>query len=186
MKPTPFDFRLRQSGVRRGQRGFTIVSAIFLLVVLASLGAFIVNISTTQSVTSAQDVQGSRAYHAARAGLEWAIYQVLDPENTILPAVAPGNPAWPNMPDCPADVTMTIEHFSVSVHCVRFPTGAAGPSGPPVYNEGGTTRSIVVYEMTSRASSGAVGSIGFVERSVSATVSKCRAVDGMVPVYECP
>lgn len=183
MKPIPFDFRLRQSGVRRGQRGFTIVSAIFLLVVLASLGAFIVNISTTQSVTSAQDVQGSRAYHAARAGLEWGLYQVLDPLNTTV--VAPGSATWPNMPNCPADVTMTIEGFSVSVHCDRFPAGAAGPSGPPVYNEDGTTRSIVVYEMTATASSGVVGVIGFVERSVSATVSKCRAVDGAAPMYEC-
>jgi MSHA biogenesis protein MshP len=183
MKPTLVNYRLRQTGTQSKQRGFTIVSAIFLLVVLASLGAFIVNISTTQSITSAQDLQGSRAFHAARAGLEWGLYQVLDPLNTTV--VAPGSVTWPNMPECPADTSMIIEGFSVSVRCVRFPSGAAGPSGPPVYNESGASRSIVAYELTATASSGAVGSMGFVERSVSATVNKCRAADGAAPMYEC-
>ncbi len=183
MKPTPLDCRFRQAMAHGSQHGFTIVSAIFLLVVLASLGAFIVNISTTQSITSAQDLQGSRAYHAARAGLEWGLYQVLDPLNTTV--VLPASPSWPNMPDCPADTTMIVEGFSVSVRCVRFPSGAAGPGGPPVYNEAGAGRSIVVYELTATASSGAVGSMGFVERSVSATVNKCRAADGAAPLYEC-
>ena len=64
-----------------GERGFALVSAIFLLVILVSLAAFLVNISTSQSITSAQDVQGSRAYHAARAGADWGLYQVLDPIN---------------------------------------------------------------------------------------------------------
>lgn len=58
------------------QRGFTIVSAIFILVVLAALGAFIVNVSTNQQIGSALDVQGVRAYQAARAGIEWGIYKV--------------------------------------------------------------------------------------------------------------
>ena len=110
MKPIVIGSRLRQPG-------FTIVSAIFLLVVLALLGAFIVNLSTTQNVTSAQDIQGSRAYHAARAGLEWGLYQVLDPLNATV--VAPGAPTWPNMPGCAAATTaapLAIEGFSVSSH----------------------------------------------------------------------
>ena len=36
--------------------GFALPSAIFLLVILAALAAFLVNISMTQNVTSAQDV----------------------------------------------------------------------------------------------------------------------------------
>lgn len=183
MKPILPDFRIRQAWEQGRQRGFTIVSAIFLLVVLASLGAFIVNISATQSVTSAQDVQGSRAYHAARAGLDWGLYQVLDPLNATV--VLPASPGWPNMPDCPADTSMVVEGFSVTVRCSRFPSGAAGPSGPPVYNEAGTSRSIVVYELTATAHSGVVGTIGFVERNVSVTTSKCRARDGAAPMYEC-
>lgn len=61
----------------RRQRGFSLVSAIFLLIVLAGLGAAIVNISTTQHTSSALDVQGTRAYQAARAGIEWGLYRQL-------------------------------------------------------------------------------------------------------------
>ena len=44
----------------RAQRGFAIVSAIFLLVALAALGGFIATVSTTQHIGSAQDFQGTQ------------------------------------------------------------------------------------------------------------------------------
>jgi len=59
------------------QSGFLLVTAIFLLVVLAALGAFILTISGTQQTSSALDVQGARAYQAARAGIESASDQLL-------------------------------------------------------------------------------------------------------------
>jgi MSHA biogenesis protein MshP len=55
------------------QLGFAAIAAVFLVVILAALGAFMVSFSNTQHLTAAQDIQGSRAYWAARAGLEWAI-----------------------------------------------------------------------------------------------------------------
>jgi len=61
----------------KSQSGFLLVTAIFLLVILAALGAFILTISGTQQTSSALDVQGSRAYQAARAGIDWASYQLL-------------------------------------------------------------------------------------------------------------
>lgn len=153
--------------------GFVLPSAIFLIVILASLAAFLVTISTTQSTTSAQDVQGTRAYHAARAGIEWGLYRVLDPTNASV--VAPGAPAWPNMPGCPAVAPMVIEGFTVTVDCsIRD------------YSEAGLNRRIRVFSLTSTASVGVVGTMGFVERQVQATVSKCRALDGTAPGYECP
>lgn len=62
----------------RIQRGFAIVSAIFLLVVLAALGGFIATVTTTQHVGSALDVQGAQVYHAARAGTEWGLQQAVN------------------------------------------------------------------------------------------------------------
>lgn len=58
-------------------RGFAIVSAIFILVVLAALAGFVVSLTATQSITFAQDIQGARAYLAARAGVEWGLYRWL-------------------------------------------------------------------------------------------------------------
>lgn len=54
--------------------GFALPAAIFLMVVLAALGAFLVNISVQQHSGHAADVQGVRAYQAARAGIEWGLY----------------------------------------------------------------------------------------------------------------
>ncbi|MGE5758654.1 MAG: hypothetical protein ACM3W8_07285, partial [Sideroxydans sp.] len=72
--------------MRRLQRGFSIVSAIFILVVLAFLGVAMATFSTTQQQSAAMDVMGSRAYQAARAGVEWAAYNVSQ--------MAPGT-QWP-------------------------------------------------------------------------------------------
>ena len=160
------------SAAFRRFRGFALPSAIFLLVILAGLAAFLVNISMTQHATSAQDVQGARAYQAARAGIEWGLYRVLDPLNATV--VAPGDAAWPKLPGC-ATGTLAIEGFTVAVDCAAFS-----------YAEAGSSRQIRVYRLTATASAGAVGTAGFVERQVEVTVAKCRTVDGLPPGYECP
>lgn len=152
--------------------GFALPSAIFLLVILAGLAAFLVNISMTQSVTSTQDVQGARAYHAARAGIEWGLYQVLDPLNTTV--VPPGDAAWPAMPACVAG-NLAIEGFNVAVQCSASD-----------YSEAGQNRRLRVYRLVATATSGVVGTSAYVEREVTATVSKCRTLDGEAPDYACP
>lgn len=63
----------RRVRARRLSAGIGLVTAIFLLVVLAGLGVAIVSVVTSQQAASAQDQQGARAYQAARAGLEWAL-----------------------------------------------------------------------------------------------------------------
>ncbi|WP_019898362.1 pilus assembly PilX family protein [Methylotenera mobilis] len=146
---------------KQTSRGFLLPAAIFLLVILAALGAYALNISSTQQATSKQDIQGSRAYQAARAGLEWAIFQVL----------APGTA---NLVNCPTPTTLTIEGFTVNVTCTQSVD----------YNEQGTDRTIRLFEITSRASFGVAGTIDYSERQLQATVSKCRATDA-TPAYEC-
>jgi MSHA biogenesis protein MshP len=178
---------MNDSRPRRPPRsgGFAIVAAIFLLVVLAALGAAMLAISNSQQIASALDLQGARAYQAAQAGLEWGLYQVLDPANATV--VAPGTATWPHMPDCPGATTLTIEGFSVDVACTRYPGGAAGATGPPVYAESGSKRSTVVYEVTATAhAGGAVGSLGYIERVATAAVSKCRWEDSSLAPYDCP
>lgn len=59
------------------QQGFGAIAAIVVLVILALLAAAIVSVSTTQQVTSAQDVMSARAWQAARAGNEWGLYRAL-------------------------------------------------------------------------------------------------------------
>ena len=136
---------MRNAG-RSAQRGFAIVAAIFLVVVLAALGAFMLTFSTVQHITSAQDVQGTRAYQAARTGIEWGAYQVLI--NSSCPAPTSLTPGG------------TQAGFSVTVQCAPF--------GP--YTEGGNT--VAMYQITSTASQGTLGSATYVERQLQATIGK--------------
>ena len=67
--------RIRRIHIRTRQAGVGIVTAIFLLVVLAGLGVAMVSIYTAQQASANVDLLGARAYQAARAGLEWGIFR---------------------------------------------------------------------------------------------------------------
>lgn len=123
---------------RLAERGFAIVSAIFLLVALAALGAFMVTFSNTQHLTSTQDIQGSRAYWAARGGVQWAAGWIV--VHNACPAVSPA----------------FADGFSVAVVCTS-----------QTYMEGETARTIYRIRATA-STNAAVGSIAFVEREVVA------------------
>ena len=126
----------------RHQHGFAAIAAIVLLVLLAALGSFMVSISSSQQITSAQDVQGTRAYWAARAGLEWGVGSVN--ASSVCPA---------------ASTTLTVDSFSVVVTC-----------GLTTYSEASAAVNIISFQ--SVASVGTAGSLGYIERSVSATLEK--------------
>lgn len=57
------------------QRGFGALAAIIVLVMLAAMAAAVVRLSSAQQMGTAQDVDAARAAQAARAGLEWGLYQ---------------------------------------------------------------------------------------------------------------
>ncbi len=88
--------RYNQAGFalrRYNQAGFALPSAIFLIVVLAALGAIVVTVAGLQHTSSARDVMGSKALQAARAGIEWGAYKVLTPIG--FPGVCPATTAIP-------------------------------------------------------------------------------------------
>ena len=65
---------------RRGRsrsRGFALMLALFMLVSLAAIGAYLLSISTGQTIAVAEDVAAANAYQAARTGIDWAAYQIL-------------------------------------------------------------------------------------------------------------
>ena len=93
------------------------ISMLFILVVLAALGAALAKISQRQQLGSAAEIDAARAYQSARAGLEWAALQVL--RNPAPPAAAPacfGSTSF-NPPG-------SLAGFTVTVSCTRTP-----PSG---------------------------------------------------------
>ena len=57
------------------QQGFSLITAIFLLTVVAALVVFMVNLRGVQQTTLLYGVQGARALQAARSGIEWGIHR---------------------------------------------------------------------------------------------------------------
>jgi MSHA biogenesis protein MshP len=97
-------------------RGVSLVTAIFLLVVLAGLGVAMVTITTAQQQGSALDVQGTRAYQAARAGMEWTLYKLSTAGASPCTSGAPASFALP--------AGTTLSSFTATVTC----TSTASPA----------------------------------------------------------
>lgn len=141
--------------VRERVRGFSLVSAIFLLVVIAALGTFAVTLSTTQQQSSALDVMGVRAYQAARAGIEWGAYQVL-PASTAAFAT---NCRVGATSQVVSPLPNTLAGFNVNVQC-----------SATAHSEAAAT--ITVYQLTSTATQGTVATPSYVERQMTVTIAQ--------------
>ena len=67
---TPHASRLTHNA----SQGFVLPAAIFLLVVLGGLAAWLMRLGTVTLAQEALELEGARAYQAAQAGLEAGIY----------------------------------------------------------------------------------------------------------------
>jgi MSHA biogenesis protein MshP len=142
---------------RRRHAGFTMVSVVFILVVLAALGAALAGISRHQHLAAAADLQAARAYQAARAGMEWAAYWQFK-VGRFTPACVPTNTIVPGG---------TLSGFTVTLRCTL--------TGPVA--DGGTNRTFwtLVANACNAPSGGtcpATGAVGetYVEREVVWTI----------------
>ncbi len=132
------------------QGGLTIVSAIFLLVVLGVLGSYMVTMGSVQHVTSGISIQGARAHAAAVSGIDWAVYDIRNNAAANLNCNGPPGSE-------PAFTLFGI--FNVTVSCASQNV-----------TEGAVTYG--VYHLTSSVvTPGSPGDPGYVSRTVWATVA---------------
>ena len=136
----------------KDQKGFAIVSAILILVVLAALGGFIATVSTTQHACSALDLNGARAFQAARAGSEWGVARAI------------------NASSCVASSNIgTVNGVSVTVLCATLANGGAVEAGL------GSIYSITAIACTQPVAGTCPGNAGvprYVESRVTALVER--------------
>lgn len=104
-------------------RGFTMMSMLFILVALAALGVALASLSQRQQMGSAGELAAAKAYQAAFAGLELGSQPILR---------ASGQPACPfttrtlTLPD-------QLAGFTVTISCTRTPTsGTVTDDGQPM------------------------------------------------------
>lgn len=138
--------------MRKLQQGFSLVSAIFLLVVIAALGTFAVTLSTTQQQSAALDVMGARAYQAAHAGIEWAAFGVSQPASGV---------QWAGCAPTPLGALGgTLAPFAVTVNCAA----ASHVEG---------TSTVWIYDVNAVAqTAGSPGDTGYVERVISVKMGR--------------
>ena len=126
------------------QNGFSLVSALFLLIVLAALGVVAVRMTAVQQQTVVFAMQSARAFAAARAGIEWSAYQALvnsSCANTTLTLTEAG-----------------LAGFSVDTTC----SSTTHTEGPATVN---------VYVIGSFAFVGVYGTPDYVSRRLQATLT---------------
>ena len=151
--------------LHKTQRGFGAIAAIVILVILSVLAAAITSISSTQHITTAQDLQSARAWQAARAGNEWGLYLALKAQ------------PWPT-----AGVTCDTATFTTEIRQTLDLTADTGLRvtvfcGSQQYNEGesvpGTAKPVRIYRLravacpaaTCPALDASVAGVGYVERT---------------------
>lgn len=126
----------------RNTRGFALIPALFLIVVLSALAVVAIRIGTGQQQAVTMSLQQARALAAAQAGIEWGAYQTA-------------------ATNCPASTTLNLTEaslngFTVTVTCAAttFTNGAATSTS---------------YVLKASATSGIYGQPGYVRRVMSGT-----------------
>ena len=130
-----------------GQRGVALVNAIFLIVALAALGGYMLNISGVQQSTTNHALISARTLIAARAGLDWGIHRAIAP-----PTAGTG--------ECSSSAQFGLtgnglENIQVTVTCT-----------PNTYGL------VYIYQVVSTARNSSAGSLDYAERRLEATL--CR------------
>ena len=129
---------------RNRQSAFSLVPALFLLIVLAALGIVAVRLSAVESQTVVLAMQSARAFSAARAGADWSAYQALvngSCANSTIALTEAG-----------------LAGFTVDTRCTSS-----------VHSEGPDT--VRVYVIDAFAWSGSYGMPDYVSRRVQSTVN---------------
>ncbi|MDO9372201.1 MAG: pilus assembly PilX N-terminal domain-containing protein [Gammaproteobacteria bacterium] len=139
--------------------GFTLISAIFLLVVLAALGVYMVTISGVQQATTSHAVIAARTYYAAKSGLEWAINRAVNtPAGSAVPLLSPCT----NSTSTFTDASLPDINITITCSYSRHREGGTPGGGNNIFN---------VLVLTSTAEYGAFGNPDYASRRLEATVS---------------
>jgi MSHA biogenesis protein MshP len=128
--------------IARGQRGMSLVVALFIVVVLGLLAAFAINIGTVQRESANLRLASDRAFHAARAGTEWAATRALV------------NHA------CAAATTLNLNQGALNGYRVIVNCSAT------THSEGAVTYR--VFDVTALAQYGRFGAAGYVSKTLNA------------------
>lgn len=124
------------------QRGFTLVTTLFLLVVVSALAAYLVQLSTVQHLSSGLTVRGLQARYALTSGLEWALFELNR------------TGACPTLP-----ASVTVEGFQVTLQTCNATSFTEGLD------------SYQLFDLTLSAARGSFGNVDYTQVRMRASVT---------------
>ena len=131
----------------RRARGFGLVAALFLIVVVTLVIIAMARLSSVQHGSNSLAIQQARAYQAARAGLEWGISRTLNAASCAA--------------DSPSLANSGLAEFTVSVTCA---------SNSYTDNEGNPVQ---IFRLTATAQNGTpAGRPDYAYRQLTAVVER--------------
>lgn len=123
--------------------GFILITVLFLIAVLAVMAVTMSSTTSVQNLTTVYSLEQARGYVAAKSGLEYAIQRAVDAGECL---AGPSTVIFPGI------------DFNVTTSCTST-----------VVNESGTNST--VYQISSTATTGTFGNVGYVTRTVRSMVT---------------
>ncbi|MBB2496792.1 pilus assembly protein MshP [Aquipseudomonas ullengensis] len=131
------------------QRGFGLVAAMFVIIIIAAVIAAMARLAVTQNSTNSLAIQQARAYQAASAGLEWGLFTITRPFTC-------GEAA----PTTAVVTSFVLDGFTVAIPELK-------PSASQLIEEEDTVTHYF-YTISATAQSGNVGDLDYAHRKLEA------------------
>ena len=122
---------------RLKQQGFSAILALVLVVLLSLLGAYMATLSSISAISAAASGGSIQAWFAARSGIDWAVYQVLNlqtctgVDGQIISFTSGGLNGFQSVISCPPETSVTegssppYNIYSIGVTATRGNSGDA-------------------------------------------------------------
>jgi len=136
----------------QGQRGVALVNAIFLIVVLAALGGYMLSLSGVEQSTTNRSLINARTLIAARAGLDWGIHRAVAPPTTGTGECSSTAQQFGLTGEGLSDIQVTVECTLTNYSSQAY-----------------------VYRIVSTAKHGSLGTVEYAERKLEAVL--CRSTN---------
>jgi MSHA biogenesis protein MshP len=128
--------------MKKQKKGFAMISAVFLLLILGLVGVYIVRLDSLRRSVSNMSIQGGRAYYAAKSGLEWGIATMV--------AAAP-NAA------CFGSTVINLNQVALNGYTATVTCSALSATEGTTYT---------VYTITAVGQKGSIGAQDYVSRTI--------------------
>lgn len=137
------------------QKGFSAIIAVILIVLFALLGTYMATLSSIGSLNTTQSLGSMQAWFAARSGIEWSVFRVINDGDCIAVNAA-----------SPLSLTGgSTNGFSVTLTCSVVDDDGLNDG----FKEGGTVYN--VYDITANATKGSIGSVTYLSKNINISVT---------------